>query len=315
MPMDPKAQAMFAAVKNSGMPDFSELTPQQARSMTAEMSKQMRLPAREVGNVVDRGIPGPAGDIAVRIYTPKSGGVRPLIVFFHGGGWVLCDLDSHDSVCRDLCADAEAVVVSVDYRLAPEHKFPAAPDDCVAATRWAAAHAKEIGADGSRIVVAGDSAGGNLAAAVALRLRDEGGPPLAGQLLIYPVTDSPYNDKPSLLENADAFGLTRRAMHWFWDHYVTESHRDHPHAAPLLAKDLRGLPPALVIAAECDPLRDEAAQYADRLRAAGVPTVYTLYGGMIHGFYSFGAAFEQTQYAQGQVTAWLRTRLNQPAAA
>ena len=195
------------------------------------------------------------------------------MVFFHGSGFVLCSLDTHDGMCRNLCAGTGCVVVSVDYRLAPEAKFPAAPDDCLAATRWAVANAAALGADPGRVFVAGDSAGGNLAAVTALRIRDEGGPRLLGQLLIYPVTDYYEPGTPSMIENAEGYGLTRAGMIWFWNHYLAApSDGANPHASPFRAADLSGLPPALVVTAEYDPLRDEGEYYADRLRQAGVPT-------------------------------------------
>jgi acetyl esterase len=207
------------------------------------------------------------------------------MVFFHGSGFVLCSLDTHDGLCRNLCAWAGCVVVSVDYRLAPEAKFPAATDDCLAATRWAAAHAAELNADPTRIVVAGDSAGGNLAAVTALRIRDEGGPKLCSQLLLYPVTDYHTPGTPSYAENAEGYGLTRATMEWFWDHYLEDpSQATHPHAAPLRAASLAGLPPAYIISAEYDPLRDEAEVYGARLREAGVRTDVVRVPGMNHGF-------------------------------
>jgi acetyl esterase len=202
----------------------------------------------------------------------------------------------------------EAVnVLSVDYRLAPEFKFPAAPDDCLAATRWAAEHAAEFNADPTRLAVAGDSAGGNLATVTALRIRDEGGPPLRGQLLIYPVTDYHTPPTPSYLANANGYYLTRDDMIWFWGHYLNHAgEANHPHASPLRAPDLHSLPPALVITAEYDPLRDEGEHYAGRLRAAGVPTVLSRYEGMIHGFFSLGGLFEASQRAVREANGWLR---------
>jgi acetyl esterase len=208
----------------------------------------------------------------------------PGLVFFHGGGWVRGSLQTHDVVCRALANGAGCIVVSVDYRMAPEHTFPAAFDDSLAATRWVGEHAVELGIEPSRLAVGGDSAGGNLAAAVALAIRDEGGPPLVHQLLIYPVTD--YNfDTPSYIENAEGYMLTREAMRFYWRLYLRdEADADDYRASPLRARSFNNLPPALVITAEYDPLRDEGRAYADQLREAGTRVVYREYPGMVHGF-------------------------------
>jgi acetyl esterase len=198
----------------------------------------------------------------------------------------------------------------VDYRLAPEAKFPAAADDCLAATRWAVANAAALGADPGRVVIAGDSAGGNLAAVTALRLRDEGGPALLGQLLIYPVTDYIEPGTPSMIENAEGYGLTRDGMAWFWNHYLEDpSHGAHPHASPLRSNDLSGLPPALVVTAEYDPLRDEGEFYADRLRQAGVPTQMKRWDGMNHGFFFWPGVVDRAGEAMDEACAWVRSLL------
>jgi acetyl esterase len=210
-------------------------------------------------------------------------------------------------MCRNLCEGGGCVVVSVDYRLAPEAKFPAAPDDCLAATRWAVANAGALGADPSRVVVAGDSAGGNLAAVTALRARDEGGPALLGQLLIYPVTDYVTPGTPSMAENAEGYGLTRQGMAWFWDHYLADpSQAAHPHASPLRSNNLSGLPPGLVVTAEYDPLRDEGEYYGRALQAAGVPTEIVRWDGMNHGFFFFVGIVGKSGEAMAQSCAWLR---------
>ena len=262
-----------------------------------------------VARIEERMIPGPAGEMLVRIYWPESTGPLPLVVFFHGGGFVLCSLDTHDELARGLCHGSGAVVVSVDYRLAPEAPYPAAADDCYAALVWAVSHAAELGADGARVAVAGDSAGGNLAAVTALRARDLGGPALRHQCLIYPVTDCRF-DTPSYIENADGYFLTAESMRWFWSHYLQDMGRAaEPYASPLRAPSLAGLAPALVITAEYDPLLDEGEHYAQALLAAGVPTTLKRYDGMIHGFVSMAEIFEDGRAAQSLAGRHLREAL------
>ena len=307
MPVDPQVQAMLDEV--AGLPAMHTLPVDIVR---AGSEKRFALGGRRVpvGGIADRAIAGPGGDLKLRIYTPKGKGPFPLIVFFHGSGFVICSLDTHDTMCRHLCAGSEAVVVSVDYRLAPEHKFPAAPDDCLAATRWAGAHAAELNADPARIAVAGDSAGGNLAAVIALRVRDEGGPALCAQLLIYPVTDADTNNA-SYRANAEGYGLTREGMIWFWNHYLgNQADAANPHVSPLRAESLSGLPPAFVQTAEYDPLRDEGELYASRLIAAGVPTRLARYDGMNHGFFFWYDRIDTTRVAVKEACAWLRARFS-----
>jgi acetyl esterase len=246
----------------------------------------------------------------VRIYWPEGRSPAPLVVFFHGGGFVLCSLDTHDELCRALCRESGAVLVSVDYRLAPEAPYPAAADDCYAALAWAVSHAAELGADPTRVAVAGDSAGGNLAAATALRARDLGGPALRHQCLIYPVTDCRF-DTPSYIENAEGYFLTAETMRWFWSHYLQDMGRAaEPYASPLRAPSLAGLPPALVITAEYDPLRDEGEHYAQALSAAGVPTTFRRYDGMIHGFVTLAEVFEDGRAARSFAASELRAALS-----
>ncbi|NRQ34352.1 alpha/beta hydrolase [Nonomuraea sp. NN258] len=269
---------------------------------------------RPVGQVVDR----LAGNVPVRVYSPPEGaqggagdgGGRPVVVYFHGGGFTICSLDTHDAVCRDICAGAEAVVVSVDYRLAPEHPYPAAVEDACAATRWAHEHAAELGGDPGRLVVAGDSAGGNLATVVCLKARDErAGPPISLQVLIYPVTDADQ-DTPSYRENGTGYFLTAAHMRWFWDCYQPDpARRAEPYSSPVHA-DLSGLPPALVLTAEHDPLRDEGEAYARLLGFAGVPAHGVRYDGMFHGFYGFygmGAVLPAAKEASELVNSVIRT--------
>jgi acetyl esterase len=257
----------------------------------------------------DRAVPGGAGEIPVRIYTPDGAPLAngwPLLVFFHGGGFIAGSPDSHDGTARELCAQAEAVVVSVDYRLAPEHKFPAAAEDCHAALCWAAAHAAELGADATRLAIGGDSAGGNLAAAVALMNRDRGGPTLALQVLIYPVID-PSCDSASAVANREGYLLTTASMQWMWSLYVNGPHDyTNPYAAPVAAASLAGLPPAVVITAEFDPLRDEGEAYGRALQAAGVPATISRYDGMIHGFASCFDITPRARESAGEVAQALR---------
>jgi acetyl esterase len=273
---------------------------------------RMGLVSPPVAAAEDLEIPGPAGDLQVRIYTPGDRGPYPVVVFFHGGGWVLGDLDTHDPMCRALCFGADSVVVSVGYRLAPEHRFPAATDDALAATRWVATHAAEIGGDPLRIALAGDSAGGNLAAVTTLRIRDEGGPALRGQLLIYPGLGYPSPPTPSYIENAEGYGMSRESATWFWDEYLGgRTHATNPLAAPLLAPDLRGLPPALVITAQYDVLRDEGERYVERLRAAGVPARFSRYEGVNHRFAEMLGILDQAEQVHDEMYLWLRQTLSQ----
>jgi acetyl esterase len=304
MPVDPQIQALLDL--RATLPPLHTLSVADAREqMAARAIPGLRIP--EVASVVNRDMQGPAGSLPLRIYTPFGKGPFPLMVFFHGSGFVVCSLDTHDAMCRNLCEGGGCVVVSVDYRLAPEAKFPAAPDDCLAATRWAVANAGALGTDPSRVVVAGDRAGGNLAAVTALRARDEGGPALLGQLLIYPVTDYVTPGTPSMAENADGYGLTRQGMAWFWDHYLADpSQAAHPHASPLRSNNLSGLPPALVMTAEYDPLRDEGEYYGQALQAAGVPTEIARWDGMNHGFFFFVGIVGKSGEAMAQSCAWLR---------
>jgi len=262
-------------------------------------------PGAPVANVENRTIPGPAGEVPVRIYTPDGRAPFPVLVWFHGGGWVLGSLDGSDHTCRELANTAGCIVVSVDYRLAPEHKFPACPDDCDCAYQWVMANAGSFGGDPRRVAVGGDSAGGNLAAVVALRARERGGPPPAFQLLVYPVTDHDF-ERPSYVANADGYSLTLVAMRWFWEQYVNSpDEMAHPHAAPLRAADLSGLPPALIITAEFDPLRDEGEAYGDRLRQAGVPVTVSRYDGMIHGFFNMFPVIDKGREAIREASAAL----------
>jgi acetyl esterase len=307
MPLDPQARAVLDQLAALNLPPLNTLSAPEARAQ----SKARRAPVtpEDVARVENRTIPGPAGEIPIRAYTPAGTGPFPLVVYFHGGGWVIGDLDTHDPVCRALTNRSGCLVVSIDYRLAPEHPYPAAVDDAYAATAWIAEHATELGGDGSRLAVAGDSAGGNLAAVVALLARDRGGPRIAFQALVYPVTDCDL-DTTSYRENAEGYFLTREMMRWFWDQYVPdEARRREPLASPLRAESLTGLPPALVITAEFDPLRDEGEAYAQRLADAGVHVAATRYGGMIHGFFTMLGVLDRAADAVNEVGLALRTEL------
>ena len=250
----------------------------------------------------------------VRFYVPANVPSAPLpaLLFFHGGGWVTGDLDTHDATCRSLAVASGCQVVAVEYRCAPEAKFPAAPRDGHAALQWLVAHAQEFGVDPTRVAVGGDSAGGNIAAAVTLMARDQGGPALAFQLLVYPVTHHAF-DTPSYDRYADGYLLTRRGMQWNWNHYLPDaaSGRD-PLASPLLAPDLRGLPPALLITAECDPLCDESEAYGRRLAEAGVPVEFRRYDGMLHAFFTMEHLFDDGRAAVAYAGAALRKALLRP---
>ena len=306
MPVDPALEVVLDQLNAGDGPKLHEVGPEQARVFFDSM--QMPAPEVALGRVEDRTMPGPAGPIPVRIYRPESDSndALPVLVYYHGGGWVIGSIETHDGTCRELARDAGCVVVSVDYRLAPEHRFPAAADDCYAALEWVAANGGEIGADASRIAVGGDSAGGNLAAVVSLMARDRGGPELALQLLVYPVTDADFS-RVSYTDNATGYLLERDAMVWFWGHYVPdEADREHAYAAPLRADDLTGLPRALVLTAEFDPLRDEGEAFAARLEEAGVETTLTRYDGMIHGFYAMTMLVEAAREAVAQSAVALR---------
>ena len=303
MPLDPQAKQVLEQIAALGLPANHLVSPSQAR---VNMKSRPRAAGPEVSRVEDRLIPGPGLDIPVRIYTPTGSGPFPILVWFHGGGWVVGDLETADPTARHLSVGAKCMVISVDYRLAPESKFPGAADDSYAATVWAAQHATRLNGDASKIAVGGDSAGGNLAAAVALMARDRGGLSLTFQLLVYPVTARDF-DRSSYRQNAEGYGLTLDAMRWYWDHYLQHPEdASNPYAAPLVAENLKGLPPALVITAECDPLRDEGEAFAKRLQAAGVPTTYSLYDGMIHGFFGMTAVLDKGKQAVAEACAALQ---------
>lgn len=284
MPLDPQAKTIIDLIDSTGAFALTpETPPEQLRQLFGAMAAPESI---AVAEVEDRTIPGPGGEIPVRIYTPAGDRPAPGLVYYHGGGWVIGGLDTHDGACRAFADATGAVVVSVDYRLAPEHPFPAPLDDATAALEWVHAHAAELAVDADRIAVAGDSAGGNLAAVVSQVARDQGGPPICFQLLIYPVTDHEF-ESGSMHDNAEGYFLTRDAMRWFYSHYLTDdSQGSDPLVSPMRAESLAGLPPAFVLTAEYDPLRDQGIAYAEALAAAGTPCEGRTYGGMFHGFLS-----------------------------
>jgi acetyl esterase len=282
MPLDPQVRRYLDQQAALGAPPQREIPP------TVQRANQR---AARVLHVTERQIPGPGGAIPLRIFTPAGPKPWPVLVYFHGGGWVIGDLDVTDLRCRLLADWGRCLVVSVYYRHAPEHRFPAAIDDSYAATLWTAEHASELGADADRLAVCGDSAGGNLAAAVALMAR-ESGPRIMFQNLVYPVVDHDFS-RTSYIENAAGFGLSQDTMRWYWDQYVPdEAQRNDPFCSPFRAENLSGLPPAFIQTAEFDPLRDEGEAYAARLRAAGVPVLLKRYDGVIHGFVGQAGEFD-----------------------
>lgn len=307
MPLHPQIQAMLDKVAH--LPPMHTV-PVEAIRATDLQRYNLGVPKDEVASAEDRTIPGPRGDIRIRIYRPDLGEKRPMIVFFHGSGFVICSIDTHDAMCRQICKRSGAVVVSVDYRLAPENKFPAAPDDCFAATQWAAAHAAEFGGDPARLAVCGDSAGGTMAAVTAQRARDEGGPPIAAQILLYPVTDHYSVQRPSYTERGTGYGLTREGMMAFWDYYLTRPEDgEHHHASPLRAKNLAGLPKTYLITGEYDLLRDEGEDYGAQLRRAGVAVDTVRYDDMNHGFLNWVGLVDRSTEAMDATCAWIRKSL------
>ncbi len=309
--LDPDAATVYKIYLDSGRPAYETLTPQEARGLYLKGCVTASPEPPELQSIAPLAIPAPHGTIPARLYIPKAlrrkAGLAPALVFFHGGGWVIGDLDSHDAACRKLAHEGELILIAVDYRLAPEHKFPSAVDDAIAATRWIAANARELGIDGSRLSVGGDSAGGNLAAVVALSAREDNGPPLAGQALIYPATDFSMSHA-SHNEPETSVLLTHSVIRWFRDHYLGgAADGEDWRASPARAATLADLPPAYVLTAGADPLRDEGKDYAGRLEAAGVPVTYRHFPGQFHGFFTMGKFLQQAGVAASEIGAWLKT--------
>ena len=305
----PQVAALLERVARSPLPPYATVPPFVARRIYRDTRGALSPSAPAVAEAKLLLAPGPGGPIPLRAYRPAGSSSEeslPLLMYFHGGGWVIGDLDTHDVVCRQLANGARCAVISVDYRMGPESPFPAAVEDCVAATRWAAAEAKQLRIDPQRIAVGGDSAGGNLATVVALTARDEGGPALAFQLLVYPATDQRYGFS-SVERNGEGYLLTKQSMEYFRGHYLPRRQDwEDWRASPLLAKSLAGLPPALVITAGFDPLVDEGRAYAERLAAEGVPAAYREFADMVHGFLLMGGVLDTANAAVGECSKALR---------
>ncbi|NNC79726.1 MAG: alpha/beta hydrolase [Acidimicrobiales bacterium] len=307
MPLHPQAEMIIQAAIELELPALTTLDPVTARELYDNRTALVAPPG--IHETRDLTIPGPGGDLVIRIYTPAPSTDAPVVMFFHGGGWVFGTIDTHDAACRLLANEARAVVVSVDYRLAPEAPYPAAVDDCEAATRWVVDNADELGIDPSRVAVSGDSAGGNLAAIVAQSMRDNGGPKIAAQALIYPATDLTLTDSDSYIRNAEGYILTRDAMVWFIDHYTPNPVDRHaPRCSPFFGS-LAGLPPTIIITAEYDPLLDDGTRFAEALTAAGVPTELVEYEGQIHSFFTQVGLVDDSADAIQRIAAFLTDNL------
>ena len=303
MPLDSQTKRVLEAAVAAGAPEYATLTPREAREAHLQSLRQAG-PPEEVHSVEDRSIPGPGGDLRLRIYRPAAEDLMPAFVYFHGGGWVVGTLDTADVPLRAIANRSGCVVVSVDYRLAPENKFPKPLDDARAAVRWACDAGEEAGIDVTRVGLGGDSAGGNLAVCAALSLR--GTTALACQVLIYPVLDFSFETK-SYEEFADGYMLTRKSMQWYWDQYLADPEDGaEVRASPMRADDLAGLPPSLVITAEFDPLRDEGETFAAKLQASGVDVRHSRYEGTIHGFFRMGAVIDAAHRLSDEVGGYLR---------
>ena len=315
MALDPQTAEILKRAAEGDAPELGEGTPEEGREIFAGTTALLGLPAPEVKQISEVEIPGPAGDIATKIIFPanididantSTSSALPILIYYHGGGWVIGSPETHIGETCFYANEANCIVIVPDYRLAPEHPFPAAPQDCYAVLEWAAANANDIGGDASRIAIAGDSAGGNLSAVVAQMSKATNGPDIALQLLIYPATRMGATTQ-SYKDFNDGYFLTGKAMNWFFNHYLEEAaHWDDPQASPLLAKDLSGLAPAYIMTAGFDPLRDEGKAYADKLKAAGVPVDYVCYEKQIHGFVSMAGALDEGKQFLREAAAVLR---------
>lgn len=308
MALDPVFAEMLKQMAEANAPALTELSPEDGRAMYKAMNETM--PQVHVTSVSNRQIPVADGEISIRIYQQEMGQMQPCLVYYHGGGWVIGDLDTHDSICRQLACETLNTIVSVDYRLAPEYPFPVPLNDCYDALVWVRDNANELGIDTNRISVGGDSAGGNLSTCVCLKAIEESGPQLVHQLLIYPVTDMDFGTL-SYQENGEGYMLTLDSMKWFWNHYLADDGASKSHfAVPMCASDLSNLPPATVITGEFDPLRDEGEAYGQKLADAGVPTTTRRFDGMIHGFFGMTHVIEGArdamEFAVNQLAAATR---------
>lgn len=311
---DAPMKAVLDEFASFNAPPLEKLSPMNARNLPTAADAVISLLAKQgkpalemVGDISHQLIPTPEGDLLARIYKPKGKGPFPVLVYFHGGGWVIANLDTYDSSCRALTNAAKCMVVSVAYRQAPEYKFPAAAEDAYAATQWVISNAAKINGDPKRVAVGGESAGGNLAAVTCLMARDRGGKLPVHQMLVYPVTNYAF-DTPSYQENANAKPLNKAMMMWFWKQYLTtEADGSNPYASPLRAENLRGLPPATVITAQIDPLRSEGEAYANRLKQAGISVKSTNYNSVTHEFFGMGAVVNKAKRAVGEASAGLRS--------
>lgn len=304
--LDPQARALLDFIAQAGRIPYTDITPAQARAQYVELCRRTCKPGMWPVEAGDVAVPGPAGTLRARLYRPRMAGKPqlPALLYFHGGGWCIGDTDTHDPACRQLAQEAQCAVLSLDYRLAPEHRFPAAVEDCFAAVEFAVRDGQRLGLDPTRLAVGGDSAGGNLAAVAALLARDAG-IALNGQLLIYPATDF-VGKSASHEDYAEGFLLTRDSVAWFGGNYIDAAQHGDRRASPLHAPDLARLPPALVIVGECDVLRDESRAYAEALRRAGNAASFHLYPGMIHGFFTMGGVIAAADRAMAQSADFLK---------
>lgn len=310
--LHPQARKLLQLIEDKGIPPTHTLSPAEARAIYRERRAFTQPQPPEVQSVQDLAAQGPAGPIPLRIYRPLGSipaDPLPVLVYYHGGGWVIGDLDTHDTLCRELANGAGCAVVSVDYRMGPEHRFPAAVDDAIAALRWVSHNARDLSVDASRIAVGGDSAGGNLAAVAAIAAREAGGPALRFQLLVYPATDM-RRTAASHVTNGQGYLLTSDTMRYFHDHYIADPAHDLDwRASPLLHPELSRLPPAFMLTAGYDPLRDEGLQYAQRLTQAGVSTTLVCFERQIHGFLPMGKVLDEANVAVQLCAAQLRQAL------
>lgn len=305
MPLHPEVEKLLAEFEAADLPLVNEVPPAIARRQMADLAPPVDLD-HSARRIEDRTLAGPGGEIPLRVYQPPGEGPFPVVVFCHGGGWVVGDLHTHNALCNMLSSICRSIVVAVDYRLAPENRYPAAAEDAYAALCWAAENAAEIGGRPGKIVVVGDSAGGNLVTVATLMARDRGGPPVAGQVLVYPVIDCDF-ETSSYRTYAEGYMLTRSVMQWFWEQYTPKLERAREtYVAPLHAASLENLPPALVITAEYDTLRDEGEAYARRLEEAGCRVQLTRYDGMIHGFFRMPHRLSTARQAIDEVAAFMR---------